>query len=349
MTIDKLRVHLPYGTRKGAAAPFETRGRPTCLSDRGETGLIAAETDPSNVDAASPLEALVEFLYLTPVGIIRFRPDGTIEMANPAAAQVLMPLVPAGDLSNFYQVFDAVRPGLREQVEAFRPPAGQVCEQIQLALPASRCVLTLCINKISHNTFMAVVQDISNAIEQESRLRNDQQRFRAIFDNIRDYAICTADIGGWIDEWNRSLHRLGGWLADDLAGASVEMFFVKTEGRQPGKFLLDRARRTGSAEFEGWCARRNGSPFWGNTVATALPDRDGVPNGFVLVTRDLTERKHIEDRLLALASIDPLTSALNRRAGDESLDEAFRRWQQHQRPFVVLMADCDHFKIVNDR
>jgi diguanylate cyclase (GGDEF)-like protein len=84
-------------------------------------------------------------------------------------------------------------------------------------------------------------------------------------------------------------------------------------------------------------------------VATALPDRDENIKGFVLVTRDLTARKLIEDRLVALATTDPLTGASNRRAGEDRLAEAFGRWRRYQRSFVVLMIDCDRFKATNDR
>jgi diguanylate cyclase (GGDEF)-like protein/PAS domain S-box-containing protein len=308
------------------------------------------ETLETRVDPASDYEALIEFLYLTPVGIIKFRPDGKIEMANPAAAQLLMPLAAGSDLSDLYVVLSAVAPDLRQRVESFRAPAGPICDQLQMAVPGTRIVLTLGVNKINPDALMAVVQDITRAIEQENRIRDDQQRFRAIFENVRDYAIFTADIDGRVDEWNRSLNRLGGWEPDDVTGEPIEVFFPPgAAGQSCSNSLLDRTRRNGTAEFEGWGVRKDGSRFWGSTVATALPDREGRANGYVLVTRDLTERKRMEDRLVTLATTDPLTGVLNRRAGEARLQDAFRHWQRYGRVFAVLMIDCDHFKTVNDR
>jgi PAS domain-containing protein len=153
----------------------------------------------------------LEFLYLTPVGIIKFRPDGTIEMANAAAAQLLIPLAAQADMSDIYRLFAGILPDLRQQIEHFEPIAGAICDQIQVSVPGTRIVLTIGINKINSGTLMAVVQDISRATEQERRIRDDQERFRAIFENIRDCAICTVDLDGRIDGWNRSLNRLGGW------------------------------------------------------------------------------------------------------------------------------------------
>jgi len=319
------------------------------LFDRRDTRLSATETRFVECEAPSAFEALVEFLYLTPVGIIRFRPDGQIDMANPMAAQLLMPLAADADMTDLYRLFAVIAPDLSERVGAFTALSGTICEQMQLRLPSSRQVLTLGINKINADTLMAVVQDITRAVEQETRIRDDQQRFRAIFDNVRDYAIYTVDPGGRIDEWNRSLNRIGGWLSADLLDRLVDVFFSSAGGSAAGTALLDRARRHGTAEYEGWCLRRDGSVFWGNTVATVLPDLNGNPNGFVLVTRDLTDRKHIEDRLVALATTDSLTGALNRRAGDDKLAEGISRWKHHGCAFSVLIVDCDHFKNVNDR
>lgn len=46
--------------------------------------------------------------------------------------------------------------------------------------------------------------------------------------------------------------------------------------------------------------------------------------------------------------IDGLTGVSNRKAFDESLQEAMTIAQQEQSPYVLLMLDVDHFKAVND-
>ena len=104
----------------------------------------------------------------------------------------------------------------------------------------------------------------------------------------------------------------------------------------------------GTAEAEGWALRKDGTNFWGQAIGTVLPDSDGRPTGYVVVTRDLSDRKAVEDRLIKLASTDPLTGASNRRAGEDKLEEAFDRWRRYRRYFALLMVDCDHFKTIND-
>jgi two-component system, chemotaxis family, sensor kinase Cph1 len=63
------------------------------------------------------------------------------------------------------------------------------------------------------------------------------------------------------------------------------------------KQLLQAAAADGRVEDEGWRVRKDGSRFWANIVLTALYDDTGQPDGFAKVTRDVTERKVLEEQL----------------------------------------------------
>ena len=154
---------------------------------------------------------------------------------------------------------------------------------------------------------------------------------------------------GRLDRWNRSLDRLAGWKRDDVTGASAGMFFLSpAAGGDAFTALPNRARQAGSAEAEEWMLRKDGNAFWGSTVATVLPDREGRPNGFVFVTRE-TERKRMEDRLVTLAATDPLTGAHDRRAGAAEPADASTQWNRTARGFAVARVDIDHVKAINDQ
>jgi hypothetical protein len=49
--------------------------------------------NPDTNDIESEYEALLSFMYLSPVGIIRSDLAGLVDMMNPLAAQLLMPRV----------------------------------------------------------------------------------------------------------------------------------------------------------------------------------------------------------------------------------------------------------------
>ena len=61
--------------------------------------------------------------------------------------------------------------------------------------------------------------------------------------------------------------------------------------------LLDRAKQEGVAEQEGWRVRKDGTQFWADVVITALRDEAGKLLGFAKITRDVTERRNLEQEL----------------------------------------------------
>jgi diguanylate cyclase (GGDEF)-like protein/PAS domain S-box-containing protein len=167
---------------------------------------------------------------------------------------------------------------------------------------------------------------------------------------VRDYAIYTITLDGLIEEWNPSLQRFGGWDAADVQGRHIGMFFPRDDpGLPQPDALLEEAERIGSVETEGWRLKRDGSRLWGNTVITALPDETGAVRGFVVVARDMTERKRREDELERFATVDPLTGAFNRRHGHARLAAEFDRRARSGQLFAVIMLDIDRFKLINDQ
>ncbi len=295
------------------------------------------------------LEALTDFLYIIPVGLVQFRMDGTILLANPLAVQLLLPLIPNNDFTDAFSALAPLAPDLARRVHAFSHTSGLVLDHLRCdgGTSAEPHTLSLTVHRTYGGLNLAVLEDVTRLEGQERQLEADRLRFRAIFEHVRDYAIFTVDAQGRIDSWNPSLRRFGGWSAADVMGKPFDLFFPP-EHHDPAELaeLLTLATRTGSAEIEGWRIREDGPVFWANSVVTALPDSDGAVRGFVIVSRDMTVRKRMEDELRRLATTDPLTGASNRRNGLARLAEALRPGAE---PPAVMMLDVDHFKLINDQ
>ena len=60
-------------------------------------------------------EALLQFLYMAPVGLVQISSDGTIVMLNPLSAQLLMPLSRDGELTNLFEALAPVAPDLQDR------------------------------------------------------------------------------------------------------------------------------------------------------------------------------------------------------------------------------------------
>jgi diguanylate cyclase (GGDEF)-like protein len=70
--------------------------------------------------------------------------------------------------------------------------------------------------------------------------------------------------------------------------------------------------------------------------------------GAVVVFRDITERKKIQDEIYRRAHFDTLTGAPNRNLLAERLGQEMSRAGGQSRPFAVMVIDIDSFKKVND-
>ncbi len=303
-------------------------------------------------DGATSTEELLRFLYLMPVGVVQFRAGGRVDLINPVASALLLSIASDASLNDIYLALAPIVPDLRQRVAAFGERAGSILISPHLRAPAGtgELVLSLTVTRVDADLYMAVLADVTRVAAAEGRLYADERTFFAIFDHVRDYAIYTISPDGHIGDWNHSLERYGGWLPADVAGRTIEMFFPHDDPHRPNVAqLLDEVRRVGSVETNGWRNKRDGSRLWASSVVTALPDESGTVRGFVVVSRDITERKRLDDRLERLATVDPLTGAYNRRAGDAVLATEFTRRERLGAPFALLMVDIDDFKSINDR
>jgi len=92
----------------------------------------------------------------------------------------------------------------------------------------------------------------------------------------------------------------------------------------------------------------DGSLRWSETTARSARDERGRELHTILVIRDISDRKRLEEELEALALKDGLTGLGNRRAFDEMLDRSWRQTLRSGSQMALLLLDVDYFKQFND-
>ncbi|KFA54496.1 hypothetical protein S40293_10200 [Stachybotrys chartarum IBT 40293] len=139
---------------------------------------------------------------------------------------------------------------------------------------------------------------VASAEMTQSVLSVDEM-FRLLIQNVTDYAIFLLDTRGYVATWNVGAELLKGYKREEIVGKHFSNFYgeVDLKAAKPEK-ELEICLRDGRVQDEGWRYRKDGSRFWANVVITAVY-RNGVHVGFGKVTRDLTERREGEVRLIA--------------------------------------------------
>ncbi len=126
------------------------------------------------------------------------------------------------------------------------------------------------------------------------------ERFQLLIDAVRDYAIYLLDAEGRVATWNTGAERFKGYTAGEIIGQHFSVFYTE-EDRTVG--LPARALRTaateGRFEAEGWRVRKDGGRFWSHVVIDPVIGEGGAVIGYAKITRDISEKRIVDEALLA--------------------------------------------------
>lgn len=198
----------------------------------------------------------------------------------------------------------------------------------------------------------SLVQDITVYRTMTSSLAAGERKLRTITDNV-------PALISYIDRERRFRFNnatYAEWLrrpVDEITGRLVEEVYPPEIYRviEP---LLARAYEGQRVEFEfevplTALPRTSGEgPRYVKGVYVPEIDAHGHVSGVYGLTYDVTEAKHVEQRLHMLAQFDALTGLPNRRHFNATLEEAVERHRAMGMRMAVMFLDIDHFKRIND-
>lgn len=131
--------------------------------------------------------------------------------------------------------------------------------------------------------------------EADLRLRQVESRVELMLDSITDYAMLVLDETGAVVGWHHGAEHLFGFAPGQMSGGSAAQLFDLPS--DDFEIWLAEARTRGGAERDLRCLRADGRTFIGTTMIRPLVAGHGIPPGFVLVAHDVTDRRHLEERL----------------------------------------------------
>ena len=202
--------------------------------------------------------------------------------------------------------------------------------------------------------WLLAVWGIIHYVRLTRALRVSEERHRLLADNAAD-VIWTMDLDGRLTYISPSVEKLRGYTPTEVLAQTVTDYLKPASaGRAQEALRLAReAHRKGEPlpvwrdEQEQPC--RDGSTVWTEVRATGMTSASGAFLCIMGVTRDITERRRLQEEIKAQATRDGLTGVWNRRRLEELGRFEVQRFERYGHPLSVVFMDLDHFKRVNDQ
>ena len=198
------------------------------------------------------------------------------------------------------------------------------------------------------NTAKSANQMIQDRDSAEQALRDSENRYRSIIENI-DEGYCEVDPDGNITFVNERMGDIMGYSREELTKMnSADMLEEKDVEKVFEHFADVYNTDAPQPEFTCLIKRRDGTWKFVGLTPTVIKDTQGRKIGLRSIVRDVDRQKKYEENLIYLAYHDALTGLKNRKAFYEQLQDAIYHAKRYGTELALIYIDIDKFKKVND-
>lgn len=188
-------------------------------------------------------------------------------------------------------------------------------------------------------------------------------RTQALHESQALYRLLTEDALDVLWKTDRNLcvtyispsdERLRGYTAEEVVGHHVFDLFTDEGVAAVKKLMRDSqavgepASQAGFLTFQVQHRCKDGRLLWGEVLSRPERNAQGAIVGYHGITREITERKRLEDQVRQLAFHDPLTNLPNRRLLRDRLGHAMAAGKRRACHGALMFLDLDGFKTLND-
>lgn len=147
---------------------------------------------------------------------------------------------------------------------------------------------------------------------------------------------------------NDAFERRSGYRRDEVLGRPLRLLAGPGTNRGALARLEGAMARQEAVRAELLNYTKDGQAYWVETDIVPFADEGGNNTHWVVVERDITERRKSEDDIHRLAFYDVLTGLPNRRLLMDRIDKLLESSTRDGSYGAVMFIDLDHFKDIND-
>ncbi len=218
--------------------------------------------------------------------------------------------------------------------------------EYELVINTQRLCFEASISPMPNNNVLWVARDITERKQGERELRETKVLLEKTFASLDQAVFVIMGKDRKVVACNPAAKRIFGYREYEIIGHDTKFMYANhTDYEQYPQKLISALDAHSAYHTEVELRRKDGTIFPAEVIETGIMNDEGVRTGVVSVIRDITERKHAEEKLTYLSTHDGLTGLYNRGYFDENMARLERG---RQYPISIVMADIDHMKSIND-
>jgi len=290
------------------------------------------------------LMIIISYLFVIPslvICYIFYEQHATLSLSHVILFFLIIALAIIGIILVRY-VFDAV-----STTADFLKKATEGGEKLSLNLHQEAAEL----NEIS-SSFNRLIERFEKTTESlnqtKEALHESEEKYRNILENIEE-GYYEVDLAGNFTFYNTSVSRILGYSIEELKGMNNRQYMDKENSK---KVFLDynEVYRTGIPKkyLDAELIKKDGEKVFVGASISLKRDSSGQPIGFRGIIHDITERKRLEEEIIALSITDHLTGLHNRRGFMTLAENLLKIQDRITMGLLLLFADLDNMKWIND-